>query len=65
VDSGDKMRFSLKTSKRKYGLEIGRTARSVIVNVQPRAQMYNQSMTGELHFYQQSLAHVFLTLELF
>jgi hypothetical protein len=48
------MRFSLKTSEQTYGLEIGRTARSVIVDVRPRAWMYSQSVIGELHFYQPS-----------
>jgi hypothetical protein len=48
------MRFSLKTLKQLNGLKIGRTTRSVIMDVWPRAQTYGQNVIGELHFYQPS-----------
>jgi hypothetical protein len=35
VDTGEKMRFSLKTLEWTYGLETRRMARRVIVDIQP------------------------------
>jgi hypothetical protein len=65
VDSGEKTRVSLKTSKRMYGLETRRIAQSVSAEVQPQSQTYNQIVTRELHFTNRPIAHVFLALELF
>jgi hypothetical protein len=65
VDSGEKMRVSLKTSERTYGLETRRTAQSVSAEVQAQAQTYSQIVTRKLHFTNCPIAHVFLALELF
>jgi hypothetical protein len=80
VESGEKMRVSLKTSERTYGLETRRTAQSVSAKyspklrrtgqsvsaeVQPQAHTYSQIVTRELHFTNRPIAHVFLAFELF
>jgi hypothetical protein len=61
----EKIRFSLKTSKRTYGLKIGRTVRSITTNVWPRARTYGLECDKKLYFQQPSHSSCFLILELF
>jgi hypothetical protein len=54
-----KMRFSLKTLERTYGLETERTLRSITVDIQPRARTYGPECDRELYFHQQSHSSCF------
>jgi hypothetical protein len=58
------MRFSLKTSKQMYCLEIRRTIRSITANVWPQAQTYGVECDIELYFCRPSHNYCFLILEL-
>jgi hypothetical protein len=61
----EKMRFSLKTSKRMYGLETECTVRSLTADFQPQAQTYGSEYDKELYFHQLSYSSYFPSLELF
>jgi hypothetical protein len=52
------------TSEWTYGLMTGRTTRHDTMDVQPRAWMYGQSVTGKPYFHQLSHSSRFLILEL-
>ena len=58
----EKMRFSLKTLKRTYGLKIGRTVRSITANVWPQARTYGLKYDRGLYFNQPSESSYFLIL---
>jgi hypothetical protein len=57
-----KMRYSLKTLKRIYGFEIGRTVRSIIVDMWPQARTYGLKYDRGLYFNQPSEISYFLIL---
>ena len=55
----EKMRLSLKTSERTYGLKTRRMVQSITIDVQPRARTYSPECDRGLYFHQLSHSSYF------